>query len=190
MKEKTFSIGRIAAEPQPLSMPALPIREYPPEQGACRPFAQGRLCFCPGGLYVQLTAFEAKVPPTSALAAAFAFPPSSPQGILALTVSPEKTFWQTFGSGAGREIPGPPVHLFRGEDLQGVYWGGETLVPRQFLRELGFPAPEELRQLRGNLFKTCRDAAHRHMGSLFPMGRGGEELFSAEHLGLFQVVDY
>lgn len=62
------------------------------------------------------------------------------------------------------------VHPLCGEDLQGVYWGGQYLLPWGEIRRIfGRDQFQQGDTVRGNLYKTCDDEAYFHQGCFFPV---------------------
>jgi len=81
-----------------------------------------------------------------------------------------------------------PIH---GEDLQGIYWGVQALIPYETMLRIwpdfSFAAGETI---RGNIFKTCDDPKWEHYGSFFPADFTLEQPYVPENFGEFLLVNY
>lgn len=167
------------------------IIDYPLEKAEYKPFAQARLCVLPGGLAVQLWAFEAAPADQSSLRAVL----SGPNGAVASA--------QLWSSGKLEVLSGPDAtHLspapalctlspLWGEDLQGRYWGGTLVFDRAMLEALwgaGCLLPGG--RLWGNLYKLSTNPQKPHMGSLFPADFAGGKPFGPGSFGEFELVSY
>lgn len=178
-------INTVAGEPDYGSLPAAKIIDYPLEKRDYRPFAQVQLALGAHALFARLISFETRPDPASRLTLLFAFP----AGRAGLSVT------------AGGELQTLPPTLdiqkreTAGEDLQGIFWGAECVLPRAELERLAGRALAPGDTLYGNVFKTSEGGAMPpHFGCLYPSRPVYtlQELsaLEAEDLGPFQVTGY
>ena len=169
------------------TLPVMKITSYPLEQRDYRPFAQAAAAVYEGGLLLRLWAFEAAPSPLSSLGfllrgqsgaslAVFRQRDGGSRVLLEGTAfSPDTARWQ--------------LSPYDGEDLQGVYWGWQMLLPREDCIALWGAPAGELGRLRGNFYKCCEDPACRHFGSFYPARFPGHAL-EEESPGGCEIVDY
>lgn len=155
---------------------AAKLTDYPLESRDYKPFAQGRICFAQQGLHIQLLSFEAAPLPDSQLRAVLRFPGQAQ----ALEVA-------IYGDRRPAEGPrGMAFQPFSGEDLQGVYWGGNiTISPEQYAPF----TPGAQAVFQGNFYKICRNPARPHYGSYLPI-HWELPLDDPKNLGEFLCIDY
>jgi hypothetical protein len=82
------------------------------------------------------------------------------------------------------------VHTFQGEDLQGVFWGGNVLVP-QYVLDQNF-ASFQIRKnssFTGNLYKLCENPVKPHYGSFYPADFSAP-LAADSNMGEFIIIDF
>ena len=83
----------------------------------------------------------------------------------------------------------PDLHSYRGEDLEGEYWGVVVKLPRCAVEKIYGRDPIEAGYaMQGNLYKQDTDPASRHMGSLFPIDLTKEEPFGSASFGTMLFV--
>ncbi len=160
---------------------------FPLETRDYRPYSQVRICFAADGLHLQLLSFESKPLPNSRMEAVLQFTGGDPPILLSLQA--DGACSAAVGS-ASEPLEGVSVHLFEGEDLQGVYWGGNIIVPTCLLNRYvsGFSARPGV-TFRGNFYKTCENSRRPHYGCFFP----ADFSLSREdprNFGEFVVIDY
>ena len=138
------------------------LRSYPLEPEDYKPFAQFRLAASPEGIFVRMLAFEVECCKHSALA----FTLAGEGWRLSMAAEHSGTFAARADEGSVEKfIHGElRVRYFTGEDLQGIYWGADAVIPAGAAPDFG--AFEE-KGCAGNFFKLCR-SDRRHFGSFFP----------------------
>ena len=192
-----FKISVTSGHPNYETLPAAKIISYPLAKEDYRPFAQARFLVGAEGLYLQMIAFEVTVSPRSRLCASFSPEElTSVEGQRWITLTAGEsgldsfTAWQD-GKLLWQEQEAVSVTPIHGEDLQGIYWGFQALIPYEtMLRlwpEFQFRAGE---MIRGNVFKTCDDPQREHYGSFFPADFSAENIYGPENFGDFILVNY
>lgn len=188
-----FKISISSGHPNYETLPAAKIISYPLAKEDYRPFAQARLLLGREGLYLQMIAFEVTVSPLSRLSSSFSL---EKKGNLWISLTAGETGIDVFSAWQGDKllwqennaVSLAPIH---GEDLQGVYWGFQALLPYETLLRLWpnftFHAGESI---HGNLFKTCSDPQWEHYGSFFPADFTAENPYGPKNFGEFQLVSY
>ena len=192
-----FKISVTTGHPNFETLPAAKVASYPLAKEDYRPFAQARFLMGSEGLYLQLIAFEVTVSEKSRLQACFMPVEKSPansgcrislivgeKGIDSFTAWQDgKLLWQD-----NEAVSVTPIH---GEDLQGIYWGVQALIPYETMQRIwpdfSFSAGETM---MGNIFKTCDDPAWEHYGSFFPADFTLEQPYGPENFGEFLLVSY
>ena len=124
-----FKVRLFHGSPDYESLHVAKLTCFPLERRDYKPYSQARVCFAPDGLHLQLLAFEAEPLPESSMMAFFSFAEKVPP--LALSLSANGRFSASL---ACTVTPvEAAVHTFTGEDLQGVYWGGNIQIPQKVL---------------------------------------------------------
>lgn len=181
-----YRVKRFSGEPDFEMLEAAVLFNFPLEKRDYKPYSQARVCIAQGGLYLQFHSFESQPPDGSAMVASFYFPPSS--GTLAVRIEKSgnnSVVWHV-GDDKTREAPGASVHMFDGEDLQGVYWGADVFVGLDSaLMDALCPGADFL----GNFYKLCENEAHPHYGCFYPADFK-KPLYAQENMGGFTVINY
>ncbi len=162
----------VAAMPFPEwdSLPVAIIKNYPFEKRDYKPYTQARLCVCQGELNIQLISFEVTPSPKSCIYAAFDLFPEEKKGVIAVKLYSGGSCELTLSRSAfSPEFSDPPpVHLFTGENQQGIYWGGNILIPSSSVGILyGHGLLSEGDVFEGNIYKLSSDLISPHRGSFF-----------------------
>ncbi len=160
---------------------------FPLETRDYRPYSQVRICFAADALHLQFLSFESKPLPNSRMEAILQFLDAGPP--LRLSLQADGASMASAGDGS-EPLDGVLVHTFEGEDLQGVYWGGNIIVSSHILGRCasGFSALPGA-TFRGNFYKTCENSRRPHYGCFFP----ADFSLSREdprNFGEFVVIDY
>jgi len=192
-----FKISVTAGHPNFETLPAAKVTSYPLAKEDYRPFAQARFLMGSEGLYLQLIAFEVTVSEQSRMHACFMLmEPSAVGGEQWITLTVKEsgidsfTAWQN-GKLLWQDNEAVSVTPIHGEDLQGIYWGVQALIPYETMLRIwpdfSFAAGETI---RGNIFKTCDDPKWEHYGSFFPADFTLEQPYVPENFGEFLLVNY
>ena len=192
-----FKISVTSGHPNFETLPAAKVASYPLAKEDYRPFAQARFLMGSEGLYLQLIAFEVTVSEKSRLQACFMLmEPSAVGGEQWITLTVKEsgidsfTAWQN-GKLLWQDNEAVSVTPIHGEDLQGIYWGVQALIPYETMLRIwpdfSFAAGETI---RGNIFKTCDDPKWEHYGSFFPADFTLEQPYVPENFGEFLLVNY
>lgn len=82
------------------------------------------------------------------------------------------------------------LHMFTGEDLQGVFWGGNLFLSAAVMKTY-YPrfSPVKGTAFTGNLYKLCEGPEKPHSGCFYPADFA-KPLDAPENLGEFVVIDY
>ena len=182
-----LKVRRFAQAPDFEELPVAKLTRFPLEPREYKPYSQVRVCFDgAGALHLQLLSFEAKPLPESTMEAVFRFPGGQQALVLALNALGE------FSVRVGQEefTTRSAGHYFTGEDLQGIYWGGNLCFPGNLLAR-AFPgfAPLPGSRFQGNFYKFCQAPQRPHWGSFFPADFSLPRT-AAENLGELVVIDY
>lgn len=175
------------------ALPVAKVIDYPLEERDYRPFAQNILCLSDGSLRLRMWAFEVSPADGSELLAVlylFAEKDLSLHVRIAMERegTPVRRVALVRGDELVAEIADYEFHNYSGEDLQGVYWGGEIGMDIAILERLGGPVltkPGD--SFPGNFYKV-QTKERTHYGSFAPCNwdtpyvRAGMEQFT--------VVDY
>lgn len=174
-----FKVKLFAQGPDYEALHVAKITCFPLERRDYKPYSQARICFAQDGLHVQLLSFEAIPFPDSAICAVFRF--AHDRAAISLRL---------FADGRLAAPQGVTAHTFTGEDLQGMFWGGNLFVPTAALRPFfgGF-APVAGAAFHGNLYKLCENDARAHYGCYYPADFA-VPLDAAQNMGDFIVIDY
>lgn len=176
-------------------LPVYKICHYPLEKRDYRPFAQLRACANQEMLFFRVWAFETKPSPQSVLLVklqpdpanetVFCFTADSAGGLDCVVETPE-------GEKALAEYGIlPALHTYRGEDLEGEYWGIVLQLPRKALElVLGSDPIRPGHRMLGGVYKRDTHPASTHYGSLFPADAAKENPFDKSSFGEFLLVDY
>lgn len=188
-----FKISIASGHPNYETLPAAKIISYPLAKEDYRPFAQARLMLGQEGLYLQMIAFEVTVSPLSRLSASLSL--DAKDGLW-ISLSAGETGIDSFAAWQGdkplwQENDAVSLTPIQGEDLQGIYWGFQALLPYETLLRLWpnfmFSTGE---YIYGNLFKTCADPLWEHYGSFFPANFTVKNPYGPKNFGEFQLVSY
>ena len=187
-----FKISVTAGHPNFETLPAAKVTSYPLAKEDYRPFAQARFLMGSEGLYLQLIAFEVIVSEKSRIRASFM--PKNEAAWITLTVGEKGidsfTAWEN-GEILWQDNDAVSVTPIHGEDLQGIYWGVQALIPYETMLRLwpdsSFRAGETI---KGNIFKTCDDPKWEHYGSFFPADFTLEQPLTPANFGEFLLVNY
>ena len=175
-------------------------------KSSCRPdfipFSQCRFCYDPGqGLFIRLWAFDVLPGPETAdfvkllqrYRLYFMFQPQQGGKYMYFCFTPR-------GLREGRFSDGTPfsasalekVSTFQGEDLQGIYWGCQCLIPNTLLQKyFGMPSFEVHSSFRGNVVKLLEEPLPKgHIVSLFQPVLKKEDISNPLFFGDFTLVDY
>jgi hypothetical protein len=178
-------------------MDALPVAKvvlYPREERDYKPFAQNILCVSEGTLCLRMWAFEVSPTPGSELTAMLYLFEDEP---LALRVhiamegdgTPSHRAVLVRDGAEAAVVEGYAFHNHSGEDLQGVYWGGEVRIDLTLLEKLGGKTKTQPGDsFPGNFYKMQSSGANAHFGSFTPTD--WDNPYKAEGMGIFTVVDY
>lgn len=181
----SFKVRLFSGAPDFETLHVAKLRDYPLEPRDYKPYAQARICFAADGLHIQLLSFEAEPLPQSEVRTVLAFLPDSQPLVISLRA--DGAFSAQCG-GADLSAAGTAsVHTFQGEDLQGVYWGGNIRVDPAVYAG-GF-TPCKHAAFSGNFYKLCENPARPHYGSFYPADFS-QPLESPANLGPFVVIDY
>lgn len=189
----SFKISIASGHPNYETLPAAKIISYPLAKEDYRPFAQARFLIGQEGLYLQMIAFEVTVSPRSRLSASFS-PDTDSNLWINLTAGEsgiesfcawqgEHLLWQENDA-----VSLTPIH---GEDLQGIYWGFQALIPFETMLRIWpdfrFRAGD---LIRGNVYKICDDPNWEHYGSFFPADFSLKIPYGPKNFGEFMLVSY
>lgn len=158
---------------------------FPLEMRDYKPYAQARICFAQDGLHLQLLSFEATPLPDSAVSAVLKLDQASPA--LIVTLYADGTLESVAADGIAVESS---VHTFTGEDLQGVYWGGNIIIPSSVLhKQFGGLELRRDNTFAGNLYKLCKNPKRPHYGCFYPADFS-KPLTDPQNFGSFVLIDY
>lgn len=179
-------------------MEVFKIIEFPFARDAYKPFSQARICIVAGSnITFRVWSFEAKPRIDSLLA--FLLNPfkSSSSEYIKIIFKCDKTFEVYFGdpkSGIEKlKINDDEIIMtpFEGEDLQGIYWGGEVTITKKLLFMLyGKDTFINGDIMSGNIYKYCLTGEKNHFGTLFPVTTPEPEIDAPQCFGDFLIVNY
>lgn len=176
-----FKVRLFSQTPDYETLHVAKITNFPMETRDYKPYSQVRICFAPDGLHLQLIAFEVTPLPESSICAVLRFPGT----LTALSLC----MYCDQRINISEKIP-LQSHFFTGEDLQGVFWGGNIIIPAGSLPTLmGNFSPAPGAVFMGNFYKLCTNPTRPHYGSYYP-ANFEQPLFIPENLGEFVVIDY
>ena len=183
-----FKICTIGSLAEMESLPVAKIVDYPLEKRDYRPFAQAIICRNTTHLLLRLWAFEVTPPQGSELRAVLYLFSDRPDTALQVRLTADgdtPRYRVAMATGTGEEpLANVGFRSWCGEDLQGIYWGGQVAIP---LEEIGkLPQPGQL--FDGNLYKLCEAPGHAHQGSFFPAQWANP--FAPASMGPMQIVEY
>ena len=191
-----FKISLIEGQPVWDALPVGKIIYYPLEKRDYRPFAQARMCVNETDFFLRLWAFETRPSPESVLMARLNFDPAHSKAFLEMRVDSMGGMTCTVRE-QEKDTPLalygvlPDLHSYRGEDLEGEYWGVVVKLPRCAVEKIYGRDPIEAGYaMQGNLYKQDTDPASRHMGSLFPIDLTIEDPFGSVSYGTMLFVNY
>ncbi|MEM1485405.1 hypothetical protein V6615_11070 [Oscillospiraceae bacterium PP1C4] len=184
----SFKVKLFSGAPDYETLHVAKLTCFPLEKRDYKPYSQARICFAEDGLHVQLLAFEAKPLPDSAMKAVFQLQPDLES--LVLTLCANGHFHACLASESAQMPLNASVHTFTGEDLQGVYWGGNVLVPQAELDKC-FPdfKVQKNSTFTGNLYKLCENPTKPHYGCFYPADFE-KPLVDPSNLGEFIIIDF
>ena len=178
------------------ALPVGKIIHYPLEKRDYRPFAQVRLCANETDLYLRMWAFETRPSPKSVLMARLNFDSAKLDKYLQVRVD-------SMGGMTACAVDGetetplaqylilPELHCYRGEDLEGEYWGVVVKIPRLAVEKIWGKDPIAANYvIRGNVYKEDTAEKTRHLGSLFPVDLEKDEPFGKNSFGSMMFVNY
>ena len=170
------------------ALPVAKIIDYPLEERDYRPFAQNILCRLPGGYRLRMWAFEVSPGEDSELRAVLALFGNTGASLHARVWIEGEPRHQVTLYRNGEELPVEDCEFrnYGGEDLQGVYWGGEFFFRDELLEALAGPVLKQPGQgFPGNFYKICPD---KHYGSFSPVN--WDDPYGADSMGRFVIVEY
>ena len=188
-----FKVFRITSLSELDTLPVAVIKHYPLEKRDYKPYAQCSICLDSASLFVRMWAFEVSPPDGSELLGLFYLFAQNRELALGLSLRPDGScaFYLREQAGGERPLNPPPgfaLHPHNGEDLQGVYWGGLTALPFDWLEGLGGPLSLDAgSEFYGNFYKLCPGPQMAHSGSFFPADFTGSP-YTGESMGQFVVA--
>ena len=154
-----FKISLIEGQPVWDALPVGKIIYYPLEKRDYRPFAQARMCVNQSDFYLRLWAFETRPSPESVLMARLNFDPGRSEAFLEIRVDSMGGMTCVVRE-KEKETPLalygvlPDLHSYRGEDLEGEYWGVVIKLPRHAIEKIyGRDPIGPGYTMQGNLYK-------------------------------------
>lgn len=187
-----FKVRLFPSEPDYETLHVAKLATFPLEKRDYKPYSQARVCFSHGGLCLQLLAFEAEPLPQSEMRAVFRFSADEPS--LTLSIHADRQLRICRGEEDVTAIlvasEAASLHMFTGEDLQGVFWGGNLFVSAAVMKTY-YPhfSPVKDAVFTGNLYKLCEGPEKPHSGCFYPADFS-KPLDAPENLGEFVVIDY
>ncbi|MCI8650375.1 MAG: hypothetical protein HFG20_09690 [Anaerotruncus sp.] len=182
-----FKVKLFSGAPDFEALHVAKITNFPLEPRDYKPYSQARICFAGDGLHLQLLAFEATPLPLSLMRVELRFPDCPNPLSVILRADGNYSVCRVWAKDVSELSV---LHAFTGEDLQGVYWGGNILVSNQLLGEyFSSFEPRPGKTFSGNFYKICVDPKREHYGSYFP----ADFQKTADHpdnLGEFVIIDY
>lgn len=153
-------------------IPVAVLKNFPQEKRDYKPFTQCKICLSPMGLSVRLMTFEAIPDEKSCMRAVFC-----PENIpVSVDVCQNQTYTLKLGSEKA-DLPDFKTHFFKGEDLQGKYWGADFVLTEDIMKKVSPNFTfKGLTSLKGNIFKICEEGKRPHFGSYFPSDTGEFEV--------------
>ena len=180
-----LKVRRLEGSPDFEALPVAKLTCFPLEPRDYKPYSQARICFdLTGNLHLQLLSFEAAPLPESCMTAVLRASEQDPPLFCCLNALGE------FSVRSPQEAHLASAHYFTGEDLQGVFWGGNLSVPASLLADL-WPAFQPLpgTTFWGNFYKLCSNPQRPHSGCYYPADFS-LPLEDMSNLGDFQIIDY
>lgn len=187
-----FKVRLFPGEPDYETLHVAKLTTFPLEKRDYKPYSQARVCFSHGGLSLQLLAFEAEPLPQSELRAVFRFTGDEPA--LTLSIHADRRMRILRGEEEVTTVlvaaEAASLHMFTGEDLQGVFWGGNLFLSAAVMKTY-YPrfSPVKDAVFTGNLYKLCEGPEKPHSGCFYPADFS-KPLDAPENLGEFVVIDY
>ena len=184
----SYSISLVEGTPDFTSLPVVKITEYPLAKGIYQPYAHVASCITSRELCLRLLSFEAISIPGSCILAAFA--PLEGEGLLVIRC--EEVSGKAYVLQGEEQLPiDAHFHFFKGDDLQGKYWGADVKLPLEELKRI-FPADclQKGGRLKGNFYKICLQEPYVHMGSAYPCDFRKKDFLTKEAMADFVVADY
>lgn len=183
-----YSISLVEGAPDFTSLPVVKITEYPLAKGIYQPYAHVASCMNPKELCLRLLSFEAISIPESQILAAFA--PPEEENLLVIRCG--EASGEAYALLEGAQVPvDARFHFFRGEDLQGKYWGADVRISLEELDKI-FPADclKKGGRLQGNFYKICLREPYVHLGSAYPCDFQKRDFITKKAMADFIVADY
>lgn len=191
-----FKISIIEGQPIWDALPVGKIVHYPLEKRDYRPFAQARMCVNETDFFLRMWAFETHPTPSSVLMARLQFDPDHSDQVLEITVNSLGGMDCAMLEGQ-KQTPLalygvlPQLHSYRGEDLEGEYWGIVVKIPRSAIQKIyGADPIQPGYAIKGNLYKKDTAPASTHWGSLFPVDLSCEDPFGQASFQRLLFVNY
>ena len=187
-----FKVRLFPGEPDYETLHVAKLTTFPLEKRDYKPYSQARVCFSHGGLSLQLLAFEAEPLPQSEVRAVFRFTGDEPP--LTLLIRADRSMRILRGAEDVTAVlvaaEAASLHMFTGEDLQGVFWGGNLFLSAAVMKTY-YPrfSPVKGTAFTGNLYKLCEGPEKPHSGCFYPADFA-KPLDAPENLGEFVVIDY
>ena len=156
-------------------LPVMKIVKYPAAQGGFKPFAQSQICYKDGeGLLIKMWAFE--VAPLSLINKEI-FNDSLLMTVIGnklddsfkgISLSFNKNgnyYIENYFKGSSEIILDDiNINIFTGEDLQGIYWGGEFIINNYILNKYLDLKISNKEDFYINFIKCCYDKNYFHCG--------------------------
>lgn len=189
----TFQITRVPSGEE-INFDALPVGKvthYPLEKGSYKPYAQFSVCLSSDTLALRMMAFEAITTPESKVTMVFYPFANKSSAAVFVEYGPNK---QSQGDvwifhEDGRIPVAVEAHHHNGEDLQGIYWGWDILLPLSALEAFDSLTLAPGSRFPGNFYKI-QTVSPEHYGSFAPANFAEASHFSPESMGEFQVLGY
>ena len=184
-----FLVKIFPASPDFESLHVAKLTCFPLEKRDYKPYSQARICFAGDGLHLQFVSFEATPLDDSFMKGIFSLTPGRPLLSLSLYAN-QKAQVALEEETHSTSLTNFMTHFFTGEDLQGVYWGGNLFVPNGVLAE-NFPdfSVKPKAVFQGNFYKICENPGRPHYGCYYSTDFS-KWLGHPENLGAFQLMDF
>lgn len=194
MCNMVFKICVVDGDIQFDALPVGKIIDYPLEKRDYKPFSQFRAAINQEGLHLQLWAFEVEQTAQSEMKAVLNLNPKGSM-YFDLTLHGDYTAELTICNEADHSTMNYGdtlvLHKLDGEDLQGIYWGAEILIPMKLIDEI-FGKTEFTKDdvVTGNLFKQNKAEPKPHYGCFFPVDFGVSNPYGPRYFGEFPIFLY
>lgn len=176
------------------ALPTAKITQYPLEKGPYKPYAQASVSVSAEALAIRMMAFEAITTPQSKLLAVMYPYQDQPDTVLFVQSTSEKQNGTSVWLKKGEEILylATQAQHREGEDLQGIYWGWDVLIPRSELEQHGEVYTNPGDRFPGNFYKI-QSTEPSHYGSFAPVAPenvGENAAFGKNNMGTFEIISY